>query len=123
MTQEPYAVGAAGLLDRRQRLVPRRPGLDRADDAQASPKAVLVHLPIHASWLNQVEIFFSVLQRKAISPVDFADLDALAARILAFQDRYNRGATPFDWTFTRTDLRALLDRMDNPDPITSPAAA
>ncbi|MCA1835309.1 MAG: IS630 family transposase [Actinobacteria bacterium] len=77
----------------------------------AWPTATLVHLPIHASWLNQVEIYFSVLQRKAISPVDFADLDALADRILAFQDRYNRAAAPFDWTFTRTDLRALLDRL------------
>ena len=52
--------------------------------------------------------------RKAISPVDFADLDALTERILAFQDRYNNNATPFDWTFTRTDLRALLDRIDPP---------
>ena len=81
----------------------------------AWPTATLVHLPIHASWLNQVEIYFSVLQRKAISPVDFADLDALAERILAFQDRYNRAATPFDWTFTRTDLRALLDRIGPPE--------
>jgi transposase len=79
------------------------------------PSATLVHLPIHASWLNQVEIYFSILQRKAISPVDFADLDALAERILAFQDRYNRAATPFDWTFTRRDLRALLDRIGPPE--------
>jgi transposase len=77
----------------------------------AWPTATLVHLPIHASWLNQVEIYFSVLQRKAISPVDFADLDALAERILAFQDRYNQAATPFDWAFGRRDLRALLERI------------
>jgi transposase len=90
----------------------------------AWPTATLVHLPIHASWLNQVEIYFSVLQRKAISPVDFADLDALAERILAFQDRYNSNATPFDWTFTRTDLHALLDRIDPPPTHqTLPAAA
>ncbi len=92
--------------------------------SSAWPAATLVHLPIHASWLNQVEIYFSVLQRKAISPVDFADLDALAARILAFQARYNLSATPFDWTFTRTDLRALADRMDLPHPATPvPTAA
>ncbi len=91
---------------------------------QAWPTATLVHLPIHASWLNQVEIYFSVLQRKAISPVDFTDLDALAARILAFQARYNLSATPFDWTFTRADLRALADRMDLPHPATPvPTAA
>jgi hypothetical protein len=83
----------------------------------AWPTATLVHLPIHASWLNQVEIYFSVLQRKAITPVDFANLDALATRILAFQDRYNSSATPFDWTFNRTDLHALLDRIDRIDRI------
>jgi transposase len=89
----------------------------------AWPTATLVHLPIHASWLNQVEIYFSVLQRKAISPVDFADLDALADR-LAFQDRYNRAATPFDWTFTRTDLSALLDRLGPAEQTTTlPTAA
>ena len=85
----------------------------------AWPTTTLVHLPIHASWLNQVEIYFSVLQRKAISPVDFPDLDALAQRILAFQDRYNQAATPFDWTFTRTDLRALLDRIGPPEKTTA----
>ncbi|WP_425414607.1 hypothetical protein [Pseudonocardia spinosispora] len=53
----------------------------------AWPTTTLVHLPIHASWLNQVEIYFSVSQRKAISPIDFADLDALADRILASQHR------------------------------------
>ena len=89
----------------------------------AWPTATLVHLPIHASWLNQVEIYFSVLQRKAISPVDFIDLDALADRILAFQDRYNRAATPFDWTFTRTNLHALLDRIGPTEQTTNPPTA
>ena len=74
----------------------------------AWPTATLVHLPIHASWLNQVEIYFSILQRKAISPNDFPDLDHLAERIMAFQDRYNTTATPFDWTYTRDDLNAFL---------------
>ena len=96
--------------------------IDRMNTAW--PTATLVHLPIHASWLNQVEIYFSVLQRKAISPVDFADLDALADRILAFQDRYNQAAAPFGWTFTRTDLHALLDRLGPPEQtMTLPTAA
>jgi transposase len=95
--------------------------IDRMDTAW--PTATLVHLPIHASWLNQVEIYFSVLQRKAISPVDFTDLDALADRILAFQDRYNQTATPFDWTFTRTDLHTLLDRIGPPEQTPLPTAA
>lgn len=78
----------------------------------AWPTATLVHLPIHASWLNQVEVYFSILQRKAISPNDFTDLDHLAERIMGFQDRYNSTATPFDWTYTRNDLKALLQRLD-----------
>lgn len=78
----------------------------------AWPTATLVHLPIHASWLNQVEIYFSILQRKAINPNDFTDLNQLAERILAFQDRYNATATPFDWTYTRDDLNAYLRRLD-----------
>jgi transposase len=77
----------------------------------AWPNATLVHLPIHASWLNQVEIYFSILQRKAISPNDFADLDALAARVLTFEDRYNTIASPFDWKYTTTDLNTHLDRL------------
>jgi len=79
---------------------------------QAWPSATLVHLPVHASWLNQIEIYFSILQRKAITPADFTDLDHLAERILDFQDRYNQTATPFDWTYTRTDLNAFLRRID-----------
>ena len=76
------------------------------------PTATLVHLPVHASWLNQVEIYFSILQRKAISPNDFADLNQLSERIMDFQDRYNTTATPFDWTYTRDDLNAFLHRLD-----------
>ena len=77
----------------------------------AWPTAELVHLPIHASWLNQVEIFFSIVQRKVIKPADFADLDELAGRLLAFQDRYNATAEPFDWHFTRRSLDRLLQRL------------
>jgi transposase len=82
---------------------------------QAWPTATLVHLPVHASWLNQVEIYFSILQRKAIAPSDFHDLDELAARILAFQDRYNAVATPFGWKYTRNDLNNFLTRLRRHD--------
>jgi transposase len=85
---------------------------------QTWPTATLVHLPVHASWLNQVEIYFSVLQRKAISPNDFRDLNDLADRVLAFQHRFNATAAPFDWTYTRTDLNAFLRRLDeHPQPL------
>jgi DDE superfamily endonuclease len=68
--------------------------------SDAYPNAVMVHLPVHASWLNQIEVVFSVIARKVLSPADFADSDAVAARLLAFQDRYNATATPFGWKFT-----------------------
>lgn len=72
---------------------------------------VLVHVPIHASWLNQIEIYFSVLQRKALTPNDFASLKELADRILCFQDYYEQLATPFEWKFTRKDLNILLNKI------------
>jgi len=90
---------------------------------QAWPTATLVHLPVHASWLNQVEIYFSILQRKAIDPGDFPHLDALAERVLAFQDRYNAKANPFDWTYTRDDLNAFLHRLDDHDHELTPGQA
>jgi transposase len=83
----------------------------------AWPTAELMHLPIHASWLNQVEIFFSIVQRKVIKPGDFADLDALAERLLAFQDRYNATAEPFDWHFGRKSLNRLLERLTVHEPL------
>jgi hypothetical protein len=71
----------------------------------------LIHLPVHAFWLNQVEIYFSILQRKAISPSDFDDLDDLAKRILDFQERYNVEATPFSWNYSRVDLNNYPHRL------------
>jgi len=70
-----------------------------------------VHLPIHASWLDQVEIYFSILQRKLLTPNDFPHLDALAQNILDFQRRYESLAKPFEWKFTRQGLSALLAKL------------
>jgi hypothetical protein len=78
----------------------------------AWPTATLVHLPVHASRLNQIEIVFSVIQRKVVKPADFADLDALAQRLSDFEPRYNATATPFDWSFSRADLDDVLHRLD-----------
>jgi transposase len=75
------------------------------------PNAVMVHTPIHASWLNQVEIFFSVVQRKVVSPNDFTNLDEVEQRLAAFEKRYNATAKPFQWKFTRRDLHDLLARI------------
>lgn len=44
-----------------------------------------MHAPVHASWLNQIEIYFSIVQRKVLTPNDVTDLNALAERLLDFQ--------------------------------------
>lgn len=75
------------------------------------PNAVMVHTPVHASWLNQVEIYFSVVQRKVVSPNDFTDLTEVERRLAGFEQRYNATARPFRWKFTREDLAALLARI------------
>jgi hypothetical protein len=78
----------------------------------AWPNLRLVHLPVHASWLNQIEIYFSVVQRKVLTPNDFTDLGEVQRRLLGFQRRYQQTAVPFDWRFTRSDLDLLLHRLD-----------
>jgi transposase len=76
------------------------------------PNAHLIHLPAHASWLDQAEIYFSVVQRKALTPNDFTSLNQIRQRRTAFEARYNAIARPFTWRFTRTDLHDLLNRLD-----------
>ena len=111
MTTEPYASATRvfwivdnGSSHRGQASIARLEG--------AWENLRLVHLPIHASWLNQVEIYFSVVQRKVLTPNDFGDLAEVERRLLAFQRRYQQTATPFDWRFTRADLAKLLNRLD-----------
>jgi transposase len=121
MTAEPYAsarkvywVVDNGSSHNGQRSIDRM--------TKAWPTAQLVHLPIHASWLNQIEIVFSIIQRKVIKPADFADLAALGDRLERFTDRYNQTARPFDWRFTTTDLAAMLNRVDTRREELAPAA-
>jgi len=76
------------------------------------PTLVLVHLPVHASWLNQVEIYHSIIQRKLLAPNDFASTAELARALNDFERYYNAIAEPFDWNFTRDDLAELLTRID-----------
>jgi len=73
----------------------------------------LIHSPVHASWLNQIEIYFSILQRKALTPNDFPSLAALKERILGFQKYYEEIAKPFEWKFTRKDLNRLMSKINN----------
>ena len=74
-------------------------------------RLILIHTPVHASWLNQVEIYFSILQRKVLTPNDFADLDALRIRIRLYEELTNRQPKPFAWKFTRQELADWLKRV------------
>ena len=100
---------------------------------EAYENAIAVHLPtclcvwharrqVHASWLNQIEIYFSILQRKALTPNDMAEKDAMEARILGFEERYNLTAKPsclcvsarrqVNWRFTRQDMEDRMAQLE-----------
>jgi transposase len=110
MSQQPYASAPRVFVivdngsDHRGKKAARRL---RA----AWPNAIMIHTPVHASWLNQIEIVFSIVQKKVISPNDFASTAQLAATLLAFICRYNQTARPFSWKFTAADLAELLQRI------------
>jgi len=82
---------------------------DRLRDAY--PNAIMIHTPVHASWLNQIEVVFSIIQKKVLTPGDFPGLGTLSHALLAFVNRYNRTARTFNWKFTADDLTALLRRI------------
>jgi hypothetical protein len=122
MREEPYASAERvfwivdnGSSHRGERSVKRLEG--------EWPNLRLVHLPTHASWLNQIEIYFSVVQRKVLAPNDFADLEVVGERLIAFQQRYERVAEPFAWKFTRRDLDRLLTRLAEHQLLCSSSAA
>jgi hypothetical protein len=75
-------------------------------------RIVLVHTPIHASWLNQVEIYFSIIQRKVLTPNDFADLEALRLRLALYKELSNRNPRPFAWKFDRAKLIELMAKIE-----------
>jgi len=115
MSTEPYSkaqrvfvIADNGSAHRGKRSIDRLQG--------AYKNLILVHTPVHASWLNQAEIYFSIVQRKVLTPNDFADLDKLHERLLAFGRRYEQIAIPFQWKFTRQDLNTLLARATPAQP-------
>jgi hypothetical protein len=115
MTAEPYArarrvfwIVDNGSSHRGQRSIERLQG--------EWPKLVLVHLPFHASWLNQIEIIFSVIQRKVLTPNDFASLQAVVDRLDAFEHHYNQVAKPIEWRFARRHLAELIARVAAHEP-------
>ena len=73
-------------------------------------RIILLHTPVHASWLNQVEIYFSIIQRKVLTPNDFANLDAVRLRLRLYEELSNQQPKPFAWKFTRQDLAEWLKR-------------
>ncbi|MFE4330021.1 hypothetical protein ACFRQM_11305 [Streptomyces sp. NPDC056831] len=83
---------------------------------KAFPNTVMVHTPLHASRTNQIETFFSIVQRKVVQPNDFTDPTQVRDRLRAFEDRYNAKAQPFQWKFTTSDLDDLLARLDRHTP-------
>ena len=78
----------------------------------AYPNAILVHTPVHASWLNQVEIYFALVQRKVLTPNDFASLVEVEQRLRLYEDLCNQRPRPFQWKFTREKLIQFLDRLE-----------
>ena len=116
MTQQPYASAdrVFWIVDNGSSHRGRK-AIDRL--AAQFPNAIMVHTPVHASWLNQIEIYFSIVQRKALSPNDFTDLNLVIDRLNSFEDRYNATARPFKWKFTTNDLANLLDRLDQHQPM------
>ena len=122
MTQEPYAsadrvfwVVDNGSSHRGQKAIDRL--------AEQFPNAVLVHTPVHASWLNQVEVYFSIIQRKALSPNDFTDLDVIEQRLAGFEVRFNTAAKPLNWKFTTNDLADRLEKLDRHQEAQTPNGA
>jgi hypothetical protein len=121
MTEEPYRSAA------RVFWIVDNGSSHRGERAAAAlmaryPNPIVVHLPTHASWLNQIAISFSILQRKVLTPNDFADLAAVEERLDAFAELYNDTAVPFDWRFTRADLEARLAELPVDLPIEAPLA-
>ena len=111
MSQEPYASA------KRVFWIVDTGSSHRGDAAaqrltEAFPTTVMVHTPIHASWLNQVEIYYSIVQRKGLSPNDFTDLTEVETRLASFEQRFNATAAPFNWKFAADDLDDLLTRID-----------
>lgn len=91
-------------------------GQSSIERLQAEWKQIIpVHTPVHASWLNQIEIYFSIIQRKVLTPNTFESVAQGQARLLQFQEQYEALARPFEWKFTRRDLQRMMSRIDQAD--------
>jgi transposase len=75
--------------------------------------AIAIHLPKHASWLNQIEIYFSILSRKLLKPSDFSSSQQLISQLSSFEAIYNKTARPFNWKFTKKQLEERFQELDS----------
>lgn len=107
----PRLTGSSGSLT----TAPSTGASDRSPGWKAGPTSSWCTCPSRRAGLNQIEIYFSVLQRKALTPDDFASREEIEARVLGFQDHYQQVAEPFEWKFTRDDLHRLLTRCELPE--------
>ena len=113
MSTKPYSKAQRVFVIVDNGSAPR--GLSSIDPLQGSwSNLILVHTPVHASWLNQAEIYFSIMQRKALQPNNFTDLETLEHHLLNFGRRYQQIAQPFEWKFSRQDLDRVLDKLETP---------
>jgi len=76
------------------------------------PNAIMVHTPVHASWLNQIEISLSIIQRKVLTPNDFESLAAVEDRLKSFAQLHHVYPKPFNWKFDRQHLGAYMTRLN-----------
>jgi hypothetical protein len=79
---------------------------------QVDSRLIRVHTPVHASWLNQGELYFSIIQRKVLPPNDVADVQALRLRLALYEALSNQQPTPFQWKFNRAKLAQLLAKIE-----------
>lgn len=76
------------------------------------PNALMVHTPVHASWLNQIEIYFSIIQRKVLTPNEFESLAEVEERLEQFAQLHNAHPKPFNWNFDRQHLHEYMTRLN-----------
>ena len=77
---------------------------------------IAVHTPKHASWLNQIELFFSIVARKALPHIECRKRSEMADRLDRFVARHNSNPRPFSWRFTKQDLAELMKKWPVPTP-------
>ena len=111
LAQEPYRAGkrVCWMVDHgsSHRGEPAKQRLHQVDS-----RLIRVHTPVHASWLNQVEISVSIIQRKVLTPNDVANLAAIRLRLALSEELSNQRPTPFQWKFDRTELVPLLAKIE-----------